>query len=94
MATRRQFVAGKGDAPCRFSSVYGSQGLRLGLRLKGTSGQRRLGAVPTRRAFGRVLAGVREGEENLLQHLRSGHPGHNPVHPHRHHVHDSHNVGV
>jgi hypothetical protein len=45
MATRRQFVAGKGDAPCRFSSVYGSQGLRLGLRLKGTSGQRRLGAV-------------------------------------------------
>ena len=45
MATRRQFVAGTGDAPCRFSSVYGPQGLRLGLRLKGTSGQRRLGAV-------------------------------------------------
>ena len=31
MATRRQFLAGTGEAPCRFSSAYGSQGLRLGL---------------------------------------------------------------
>ena len=46
MATGRQFLAGTGDAPCRFSSVYGSQGLRLGLFRSPHSSDRRVSRAP------------------------------------------------